>query len=157
MVSGKVRALNLLSVTLSVVAGDGNLGLDYLSKDYLENESLLIGRLVVEESVVEIVAPPLAYSKVVRLGLKTPAGGLLNGIDEPPGFSFSYLFKYVIRFSFDFRDSCASTSLDLSVPLIDFRSVISTFRSSVSLRLLTDSLIRSSIFCVFSFIFTSIV
>ncbi len=60
MVSGKVRALNLLSVTLSVVAGDGNLGLDYLSKDYLENESLLIGRLVVEESVVEIVAPPLA-------------------------------------------------------------------------------------------------
>ena len=60
MVSGKVRALNLLSVTLSVVAGDGNLGLDYLSKDYLENESLLIGRLDVEESVVEIVAPPLA-------------------------------------------------------------------------------------------------
>ena len=60
MVSGKVRALNLLSLTLSVVAGDGNLGLDYLSKDYLENESLLIGRLVVEESVVEIVAPPLA-------------------------------------------------------------------------------------------------
>lgn len=60
MVSGKVRALNLLSLTLSVVAGDGNLGLDYLSKDYLENESLLIGRLVVEESVVEIIAPPLA-------------------------------------------------------------------------------------------------
>ena len=60
MVSGKVRALNLLSLTLSVVAGDGNLGLDYLSKDYLENESFLIGRLVVEESVVEIVAPPLA-------------------------------------------------------------------------------------------------
>ena len=60
MVSGKVRALNLLSLTLSVVAGDGNLGLDYLSKDYLENESLLIGMLVVEESVVEIVAPPLA-------------------------------------------------------------------------------------------------
>ena len=60
MVSGKVRALNLLSLTLSVVAGDGNLGLDYLSKDYLENESLLIGRLDVEESVVEIVAPPLA-------------------------------------------------------------------------------------------------
>lgn len=60
MVIGKVRALNLLSLTLSVVAGDGNLGLDYLSKDYLENESLLIGRLVVEESVVEIVAPPLA-------------------------------------------------------------------------------------------------
>lgn len=59
MVIGKVRALNLLSLTLSVVAGDGNLGLDYLSKDYLENESLLIGRLVVEESVVEIVAPPL--------------------------------------------------------------------------------------------------
>ena len=60
MVIGKVRALNLLLLTLSVVAGDGNLGLDYLSKDYLENESLLIGRLVVEESVVEIVAPPLA-------------------------------------------------------------------------------------------------
>jgi hypothetical protein len=60
VVSGKVRALNLLSLTLSVVAGDGNLGLDYLSKDYLENESLLIGRLVVEESVVEIIAPPLA-------------------------------------------------------------------------------------------------
>ena len=60
MVIGKVRALNLFSLTLSVVAGDGNLGLDYLSKDYLENESFLIGRLVVEESVVEIVAPPLA-------------------------------------------------------------------------------------------------
>jgi hypothetical protein len=42
------------------------------------------------------------------------------------------------------------------VLLIDFKSVISTFRSSVSLRLLTASLIRSSIFYVFSFNFVSI-
>lgn len=45
-----------MSITLSVVAGDGNLGLDCLSKDCLENESLLVGKLVVEESVLEIVA-----------------------------------------------------------------------------------------------------
>ncbi len=56
MVYGKVRELNFVSITLSVVAGDGNLGLDCLSKDCLENESLLVGKLVVEESVLEIVA-----------------------------------------------------------------------------------------------------
>ena len=81
------------SYFLSVAEGDGILGLAAL-----ENESLLTG-ILDELAIVDIVFPGIVLPKLD--GLKPVIGGLT----KPGCFSLSCLFKYVIKFSFDFRDS----------------------------------------------------
>lgn len=87
--------------SLSVVAGEGNLGLACLSKDCLEKESRLIGIDVIDDvnGIVEIYETGrgvlASYSTEVKLGLNPPEGGLFNTPVTPPidGLSFSCLFK----------------------------------------------------------------
>lgn len=84
------------SCFLSVATGDGILGLAALEK-----ESLLTG-ILDELAIVDIVFPGIVLLKL--LGLKPVTGGLT----KPGCFSLSCLFKYVIKFSLDLRDSWAS-------------------------------------------------
>jgi len=104
---------------LSAVVGEGILA----GLDYLEKESRLIGAEVLLAIVLSVA--PAGSVLVIALGLNPVWGGFTK-----PGFSLSYLFRYVIRFSFDLRASCASYSFVFSVSHTVLRSATSTLANS---------------------------
>lgn len=62
---------------------------------------------VTEEGIADVIVGFVSCSTEVNDGLKVVSGGLPPKLDRVDiaelGFSLSYLFKYVIKFSFDFK------------------------------------------------------
>jgi hypothetical protein len=92
--------------------------------------------------MVDMVLPGIDFISID--GLKPViVGGFMAA---PPGFSFNYLFRYVIKFSFDFRLSWASSNFVFKVAVIVFKSVSSTLLNSNYLSDSTDDKFIWSIF-----------
>lgn len=142
---------------MSLVAAAG----DYYLRDCtglgcLSNEVRALSVLIRVGLTVVFVS----YSTEVKDGLNVVKGGfppILERVESAElGFSLSYLFKYVIKFSFDFKLSYASCNLVFKVVFKLFSSPTSILSSSHSFTFPTDSLINSSIFYCRSALFCSV-